>query len=250
VVSTSDAAHYVVWKRQGLLAPYVPEEVAQNFAPEHIDADGQFATWRASLSVLGYNTKYVKAADAPKSFADLLDPKWRGLIVKAHPGYSGSILTATYEIARDIGWSYFEKLATQKVMQVQSSVEPCKKVAIGERPIMADGSEYVLLMLKAAGSPIEAIYPTEGTPFVSSPSAILARAPHPNAARVFQTFLFSRETQQMLIDSGGLRSVHGLTKDPPGRKTLSEIKILHDDPVAVADKVDEIKATYTKYFGT
>lgn len=250
VVSTSDAAHYVVWKRQALLAPYVPEDVAQSFAPEHVDADGQFATWRASLSVLGYNTKYVKPADAPKSFADLLDPKWRGLIVKGHPGYSGTILTATYEIARDLGWDYFRKLAGQKVMQAQSAVEPPKKIAMGERPVMADGNEYILFTLKAAGNPVEAVYPSEGTPFISSPSAILAKAPHPNAARVFQTFLFSRETQQMLVDVGGLRSLHGLVREPPGRKPLSEIKLMRDDPVAVADQVDEIKANYTKYFGT
>src|SRR3954453_20899660 len=64
VVSPSDAAHYIVWKRDGLLAAYVPQDVADHYAPEHVDADGQFATWRASLSVMGYNTKYVKAADA------------------------------------------------------------------------------------------------------------------------------------------------------------------------------------------
>ena len=250
VVNTSDAAHFIVWKRQGLLAPYVTEDLAHDFAPEHVDADGQFATWRASLSVIGYNTKYVKASEAPKSFADLLDPKWRGLIVKGHPGYSGTILTATYEIARELGWDYFRKLAGQKVMQGQSAVEPPKKVAMGERPVMADGNEYVLFTLKAAGNPIEAVYPAEGTPFIASPSAVFAKAPHPNAARVFQHFLFSRETQQMLIDVGRTRSVHRLAKDPPDRKPLTEIKLMRDDPAAVVDKVDEIKANYTKYFGT
>jgi iron(III) transport system substrate-binding protein len=250
VVSTSDAAHYIVWKRDGLLAPYVPQDVADHYAPEHVDADGQFATWRASLSVMGYNTKYVKAADAPKSLADLLAPKWKGLIVKAHPGYSGTILTATHQIARDLGWSYFEKLAGQRVMQGQSAVEPAKKIAVGEKPVMADGTEYVLLMLKAAGNPVEVVYPTEGTPFIPSPSAVMAKAPHPNAARVFESFLFSRETQQMMIDVGFLRSVHPLTKDPPGRTPLSAIKLMRDDPVAVADQVDEIKANYTRYFGT
>ena len=62
---------------------------------------------------MGYNTSLVKAEDAPKSFADLLDPKWTGKIVKAHPGYSGTILTATYQTARDVGWGYYEKLAQQ-----------------------------------------------------------------------------------------------------------------------------------------
>src|SRR5256885_398488 len=68
VVNSSDAAHLIVWKREGLLAPYVPEDVARFYPTEHKDADGQFATWRASLSVIAYNTHLVKAEDAPKSF--------------------------------------------------------------------------------------------------------------------------------------------------------------------------------------
>jgi iron(III) transport system substrate-binding protein len=68
----------------------------------------------------------VKPEDAPKSFADLLDPRWQGKIVKGHPDYSGTILTATFQLARDLGWSYFEKLAQQNVMQVQSALDPTR----------------------------------------------------------------------------------------------------------------------------
>ena len=63
-----------------------------------------FASFRVWLCVIAYNTNLVKAEDAPKSFADLLDPKWAGKIVKAHPGYSGTIMTATYQMSRDLGW--------------------------------------------------------------------------------------------------------------------------------------------------
>src|SRR4030081_525810 len=76
VVNSSDAAHFIVWKRDGILAPYVPEEVALHYPAEHRDPDGLFASWRIWLCVIGYNTKLVSAAEAPKSFADLLDPKW------------------------------------------------------------------------------------------------------------------------------------------------------------------------------
>src|SRR6266480_2468232 len=121
VVNSSDASHLIVWKRDGLLAPFVPEDVAKHYAPEHKDADGMFASFRVGLCIIAYNTNLVKAEEAPKSFADLLDPKWMGKLVKAHPGYSGTIMTATYEMSRDLGWEYFERLARQKVMQVQSS---------------------------------------------------------------------------------------------------------------------------------
>ena len=138
-----------------------------------------FASFRVFLCPMGYNTNLVKAEEAPKSYADLLDPKWAGKIVKAHPSYSGTILTATYQMSRDIGWDYFEKLAKQRVMQVQSAADPPKKLALGERAIMADGIEYGMFQLKETGNPVELIYPTEGTPLIVGPNAIFKGGAEP-----------------------------------------------------------------------
>jgi iron(III) transport system substrate-binding protein len=115
---------------------------------------------------------------------------------------------------------------------------------------MADGNEYNLFTLKESGKPIEIVYPTEGTPLITSPSAVMAKAPHPNAARLFQSFLFTVETQQLLIDVGGLRSVHPGTTEHAGRTPLKDIKLMRDDPAAVTGKAEEIKTNYAKYFGT
>src|SRR5256714_10855380 len=248
VVNSSDAAHFIVWKCEGMLMSYVPEHVAPHYPKEQQGPDGLFASWRVWLCVIGYNTKLVKREEAPKSFKDLLDPRWSGKIVKAHPGYSGTILTATFQIARDLGWDYFEKLSKQKVMQVQSSADPPKKLALGERAIMADGNEYNLFQLKEKGDPVEIVYPTEGTPLIIGPSGVPKDAPHPNAARLLQSFLFSAEAQQLMVDFGGLRSMHELVKDKAGRKPLREIKLMKDDPAAVEKQADQIKARYSKYF--
>jgi iron(III) transport system substrate-binding protein len=248
VVNSSDAAHLIVWKREGLLAPYVPEDVARFYPTEHKDPDGMFATWRAWLSVIAYNTTLVKAEEAPRSFADLLDPKWKGKIVKAHPGYSGTILTATYQMARDLGWSYFEKLAKQNIMQVQSSADPPKKLALGERAIMADGNEYNIFLLKEAAQPVELVYPAEGAPLIVGPNAVFKNAPNPNAARLFQSYMFSAEAQQLMSDVGGLRSMHPAVKEKPGRTPLRDIKLMKDDPVAVESQSDQIKARYSQIF--
>lgn len=249
VVESSDAAHFVVWKRQGWLAPYLPEEVAKYFPPQYYDPDGSYAIFRVTLSVMGYNTNLVKAADAPKSFADLLDPKWSGKIVKAHPGYSGTILTATYAIVRELGWPYLEKLAKQKVLQKQSATEPPKQIAQGERAIMADGIEYLLLSEKKKGAPVEPIYPSEGTPLILGGLGIMKDAPHPNAARLYSSYLLSLEAQQMIVDVGSLRSVHKLVKEPAGRPALKDIKTFKDDPEGSAAHADEIKKTYARIFG-
>jgi iron(III) transport system substrate-binding protein len=248
VVNSSDAAHFIVWKRDGLLAPYVPEDVGKLYPAEHRDVDGLFASWRVWLSIIAYNTDLVKSEEAPKSFADLLDPKWKGKIVKAHPGYSGTIMTATYQMQRDLGWSWFEQLARQNIMQVQSSADPPKKLDLGERAVMADGNEYNIFQLKEKGRPVEPVYATEGSPIIIGPNGIFKGSPNPNAAKLFQSFCFSRDAQQLIIDVGGLRSVHPQTVEKAGRRPLKDIKTMKDDAAAVEKQGDAIKAHYTKLF--
>ncbi len=248
VVNSSDAAHLIIWKRADMLASYLPEDVAQHFPKEHWDPDGMYASWRLTLSPIAYNTSLVKAADAPKGFNDLLDPKWVGKIVKAHPGYPGTIMTATQQLARDLGWGYFEKLAKQKIMQVQSAADPPKKLATGERAIMADGGEYLVCELKARGEPLEPVYAAEGTPLVTGPSGIMARAPNPNAARLFYAWSMTAEAQQLNVDLGALRSAHRQVKDRPDMRKSADIKTLREEASVVADKADEIKSHYVKIF--
>jgi iron(III) transport system substrate-binding protein len=248
VANSSDASHLLTWKRQGMLLPYVPEDVAKYYKPEHRDADGTYAGFRATLSPVAYNTKLVKAEEAPTSFKDLLDAKWKGKIVKAHPGYSGTILTATFEMVRDIGWEFYENLAKQNVMQVQSATDPPKKLALGERAVMADGTEYNVFLLKEQGQPVEAIYPTEGTPFIIGPNGIFKAAPNPNAAKLFQNYCFTPEAQQIVIDVGGLRSLHAQVKEKAGRKPLAEIKLMKEDAESAEKQSEEIKSHYQKLF--
>ena len=250
VIETSDAVHFIHFKRNGWLQPAVPSEVASFWPKEYRDPDGQYAAYRAHLSVIAYNSKLVRPEDAPKSHADLLDPKWAGKLVKAHPGYSGTVMTGTQALSQALGWTYFEKLGKQKVMQVQSSTEPPKKLAQGERPVMADGNEYNVFLLKESGVPIEPVYATEGTPLVIGNAALLKNAPNPNAGRLFYHYMFTREAQQANSDVGGLRSFHREVKEKPGRMPLAQIKLLNSDPAALEKQIDTIKKKYEEYFGT
>src|SRR5258708_18655702 len=114
----------------------VSEDVGKYFTTEHVDPSGMHATLCAWLEVIGYNANLVAREIAPKSYADLLDPKWRGKLVKGHPSYSGAILTASFLLVRELGWSYFEKLGQQRIMHVQSAADPPKKLQLGERALM------------------------------------------------------------------------------------------------------------------
>src|SRR5829696_5335460 len=249
VANSTDPAHYLEWKKNDWLAPYIPADVARHFPADQIDPDGMYATSCAWTEAIGYNTTLVKREDAPKSYADLLDPKWQGKMVKAHPGYSGAILTTTFLLARDLGWPYLEKLAQQKIMQVQSAADPPKKILLGERAVMADGNDYNLVLLKDQGKPVEVVYPLEGSPLIIVPSGIFRSAPNPNAARLFQNFLFSAEAQQMLVDVFAHRSFHGEVKEKGRHVPLSSLKLLKADPAQVQAQSEEIKARYAKIFG-
>jgi iron(III) transport system substrate-binding protein len=248
VANSTDPAHYLDWKGKDWLAPYVPDDVAKYFPADQVDPDGLYATSCGWIEAIGYNTSLVRGEDAPKSYADLLDLKWQSKIVKAHPGYSGAIMTATFVLSRELGWSYFEKLAQQKVLQVQSAADPPKKLLLGERAVMADGNDYNLLLLKDQGKPVEVVYATEGSPLIIVPSGVFRNAPNPNAARLFQSFFFSTEGQQLLVDNFAHRSFHAQIKEKPGHPPLATLKLLKSDPAAVLAQSEDIKARYAKLF--
>ena len=152
-------------------------------------------------------------------------------------------------MAHDLGWSYFERLAQQDVTQVQSALEPPKLIAAGKHAVQADGVDSTLALLKDIGAPVEIVYATEGTPLITTPSGIFASAPQPNAARLFQSFVFSLEAQQFLVDRAALHSFHALVKDRSGRPPLSAIKLMKSDRDAVAAQSEEVKARYSQIFG-
>jgi iron(III) transport system substrate-binding protein len=248
VVHTSDAGHYVLLKEKKLLARYTPAG-ADAFAAGFKDKDGFHYGLRATVNVIAYNTKAIPAAEAPRTWKDLLDPKWRGRLVTAHPGYSGVIATHVLALVHLHGWDYFKALAQNKPMLVQSAVDPAGVVASGERPVAVDGGDYTFYQVKKKGNPVEIVYPKEGVPLVVSPSAITSFAPHPNAARLFTDFIFSREVQQVLADSEGLYSGHPQVTYPADKPRMSDLKLLPVDAEELQKRNEEIKTRFVEFFG-
>lgn len=248
VANSSDAAHFIVWKRQGWLEPFLTPDMAENLPASQRDVDGAFVNQRTHLSTIAYNSSLVKPEDAPKGFNDLLDPKYAGKLVKGHPGYSGTIMTATQQLANALGWDYFEKLSKQKVLQVQSATEPPKRIEAGERAIAVDGSDYLFWMARERGAPIEVVHAVEGTPQISNPMAIFKAAPNPNAARLLMAWIMSAEGQQFIVSLSGQYPAHRLIKAKAGRPELASIKTLPEDPAEVEKNADDIKTRYQRLF--
>lgn len=247
VATTSDVGHCITWKASGWLTPYVPAETSA-WPDTAIAADGTYFIDKFTLVVLGYNTRLVKPEDAPKTWTDLLDPKWKGKLVKAHPGYSGAITNATFALSRALGWEFYEKMAKQGIMQVQSATDPPMRAAQGERAVMADAAEVTALRLIGQGAPLVLVYPPEGVPAVAVGSVLMTKAPRPSAARLFMHYLASTECQQINIDHGS-RSYDPKAVEPAGWTPIRQIKLLHNEPDALAQAAEGLKKRYSQIFG-
>ncbi len=247
-IHTSDAGNFVLLKDKKLLAAYTPAGV-EKFPAGFKDPGGYYYGLRATVSVIAYNTKQVTQADAPKTWKDLTDPRWKGKLVTAHPGYSGVISTHVLALVHLLGWDFFKQLAMQKPMLVQSAADPAAVVASGERAVAVDGGHYTFLQTKRKGNPVEVVYPREGVPLIVSPHAITVFAPHPNAARLFTDFIFTREVQQVLADTEGLYVGHPDVKYPADRPRLQDLHLLQVDPVELEQRGPELKAKFVELFG-
>jgi iron(III) transport system substrate-binding protein len=132
-------------------------------------------------------------------------------------------------------------------MQVQSASDPPKKLALGERAVQADGNEYNLFQLKESGRPVEPIYASEGTPLVIGPNAVFKNAPNPNAARLFQSYCFSAECQQLISTSADCaRCIRRPRKARP--QALQGDQDHEGGCRRRREDGDEIKARYSKLF--
>lgn len=248
IIHTSDAGHFVLLKKKGLLTKYTPKGV-ENFPAGFKDKEGYYYGMRATLSVIAHNPKSVSEKDAPKSWKELLDPKWRGKMVTAHPSYSGIIATHVLALVNLYGWEYFQDLAKNKLHLVQSANDPAGVVASGERPVGANGAEYFYYKTLKQGNPIKIVYPKEGIPLVVSPVAIAKDSPRPNAAKLFLDFIFTKEALQALADREGLYTGHPEVTYPKDKPKLKDLNLLNVDAEQLEEKNEEIKKRFVEFFG-
>ena len=101
-------------------------------------------------------------------------------------------------------------------------------------------------MTKERGQPVEVVYPAEGTPLATSPSAVFKAAPNPERRAPVPELAHSREGQQILVDCARQYSPHAQTVEKPGVRKLADIKLMKEDPAGVEKTADEIKARYAQ----
>ena len=247
VLHTSNIGHFVSLRKAKAIIEYAPKGI-DRYNPNFVEKNHYWHVLRASVYAPAYNSEKVTAADAPKTWKDLLDPKWKGKAVIAHPAYSGFVSVGLAGLVQVFGWDFIDKLAGGKPRIVQSSVDTTLYVARGEE-LVADGSGlYNDFDAIKKGEPLKVVYPPKGVPFIASAQAIFAKAPHPNAAKVFSDWLFSTEAQQMLANHG-LYSGDPDVKYPKGLKPLNDIKLIIVTPEKSVEMRDPIRKRFREKFG-
>lgn len=193
--------------------------------------------------VIMYNKAMVKDADAPKSWADLTDPKWKGKVSFTDPNKSGSAYTQMITMyTADGGWDFVQKFINNLDGKVESSsTNPPKKVSDGEFPIGVTLEQSAQKYI-AGGSNVGLIYPSEGTSAVPDGIALIKGVKHPEAAKKFIDFMISKEAQSVLPDSFQRRSVRNDVASPKGLTEMNKIKLVnYDFDFAANKKTDNLQ---------
>ena len=239
VFSTTDISHMPALKKRNEIAQFVPENAAA-MAPafQGLGEDGYFYPTTSTLMMIIYNTLRVKPEEAPKNWTDLLDPKWKGRIAFGHPAFSGYVGCWTLAMRTLYGWQFFDKLAKNNPRIGRSGNDPITLLNAGECNAGL-GPLATTLLSSAKGNPIAIQYPTDGSLLCIGPSAVMARAPHPNAGRLFMNWLLSKDFAQVCADAY-VTPVRDDVTFKPGAKPLSEVKILRQTTAEIAKGVPEV----------
>ena len=247
VIHTSNLGHFLNLKAKKIITPYKPAGTG-NFNSMFVTKDNYWTILRAGVLMPFYNTKKISAKDAPKTYADFLDPKWKGKIVHSHPSYSGFVTNGMINIVNRFGWGYYEKMAKQKPKIVQSAAGGIPLVARGELWLGAGTTSYSLLKQIQKGEPLKPIVPPTGLALITSPNAVFTKAPNPNAARVFADYLFTKENMQLLADLF-LYVGNPDVKYPKGLPALKDIKLMAIGGAELKKKNKPTRAKFKKLFG-
>jgi iron(III) transport system substrate-binding protein len=196
-----------------------------------VDRDLNIPTFLLNYAILINSTQVL---DPPKSWTDLLDPKWKGKILSDDfraIGGGSSYFSVTYE---KFGREFHEKLAQQNVSFTRDMREAERRVARGEYAIYLPWLLNYLPSLK--GLPVKAVVPKEGVVYLPYASSLLSKAPHPNAGRVLIDFMLSDEGQAIYASEGLLPTAAGQDKAlPPDYAFLADIKLLGVSKLELTD---------------
>ncbi|MGH7848655.1 MAG: ABC transporter substrate-binding protein [Candidatus Binatia bacterium] len=200
-----------VMLREGLLAKYVALE--DTHIPERLKIGAEWRSLGNRLFHIMYNTKLVSEKDAPKSWEDLLDPKWKGKLILDDSSYDWFVGMVDY-MGEEKGLEYMKRLAGNGLQIQQNRSNAENMVAAGEVPIMVANSGTSTAGRAAQGEPVAFVKDPKPPIAYGEGLAIMRNAPHPHAAALFLEGLLSERWQRKAAEKIMIRPARPGIPDP------------------------------------
>jgi iron(III) transport system substrate-binding protein len=227
-----------ILKKRGALSRYVPAEAA-SYPSQYKDTEGFWTSVYASGTLMGFNSRQVKRAEAPKSYEDLLNPRWKNAM-----GIDNTKIEWFSMLLKLKGRSFMEKLAAQNPQVLNGNTNALNLLAAGEFPVMAGVYEYSVDNLKTKGAPVDWIG-LEPVIIYTVAASLPSNPPHPFAAKLFIEWLLTKEGQEVINQYGRVPIRDDI--DSRYGKLLKQHKLLMTD-VDLSQREVEVNEMIRKLF--
>lgn len=237
VMLAANVAAWVQMTHDGKIMQYVSPEYAA--FPAGAKQDGYWAASQAIGVIPVYDKNVMTPPDAPKSWSDLLLPRFADRKMAIQNAAAGTQFNWTYLLERALGPDYITKFAAQKPVVMATGAQMVDGITRGEVLLGAALDHWRGFGPAVEQAGLVAVYPAEGMPLTLAPVGIIAGAPHPNAAKLFIDFILSQEGQRLLdTELYGMYSMRPDVPPPAGQKSLAETH-----PLLPTDLDDYLKAS-------
>ena len=215
---------FVRWKAEGRLLAFKPAGF-DAIDPSFKDADGAFYGVMVVAMPYMYNTQHVSLSDVPNAAPDFLKAQFRGKMVTPYPADDDATLWLFHKIVLKYGWDYMDKYMANKPSFIQGHLGQQRSIASGQNWVTFDSIFNITELEKEAGKPVESHFSTvDATPIWPLTGAIFKDAPHPNAAKLFLSWLLEPEQQART----GTWSSRKDVPPPAGYKPIFDYKVVND----------------------
>ena len=242
---SNEPVRTLVLKSRDVLASYRSPS-AQGIPAALADPDGYWTGFSARIRVIAYNTKLVKAEDAPQSVFDLADPKWKGHVAIADPRFGSTSfhVAALYVAAGDEKMNdFFRRLKANGVRVVDGNSVVRDLVARGEVKVGLTDTDDVNVAIEN-GQPVGMVLPDKaglGVPVMPNMVSLIANAPHPDEGRKLIDYLLSADVERQLAQSEAVQiPLHAGVPGPKNIPAIDTFKPMTLDYTKAAARVEEV----------
>jgi iron(III) transport system substrate-binding protein len=251
---SNEPVRTLVLKSRDVLAPYRSPN-AEGIPPALIDPDGYWTGFSARIRVIAYNTKLVKAEDAPQSVFDLADPKWKAQVAIADPRFGSTSfhVAALYAAAGEQKMDdFFRQLKANGVRVVDGNSVVRDLVARGEVKVGLTDTDDVNVAIEN-GQPVAMVLPDKtglGVPVMPNMVSLIANAPHPDEGRKLIDYLLSADVERLLAQSEAVQiPLHAGVPGPKNIPAIETFKPMTLDYTKAAARVEDVTGRLATILG-